>query len=506
MSDRRDAQKAEEHRSPPNNLEAEQALPGALPVNNEALHLVATCLEPDHFSLPVHGRIYDAVMHFVGRREIANPVALRAYFENDEALKEAGGGQYLARPAGSAVTVINAEHYGRAVHDLYLRRQLIFLAEDIRDTPYDAPLDQPPREQVEGVESKLHELLEGVTGTRTERRTIGETAFEAAEAVQRAYQADGKLLALPVGIRSVEESFGGIQAPDMIVLGERPGMGKTGMALGIAFAVAKAGHAVFCASLEMSSEQHGKRARSIRTDIEHHMLQTGRVKQPAFDELFKTVKGLGEIPLVVGDTGGQTPDYIERSARRLKRRNRLDLLIVDHLQLKRSPREVRPQNRVQQISNFTGRMKALAKELHVPVLLLSQLNRAGERSDNKVPQLSDLRDSGSIEQNADSILSLYRKAYYFAREEPDEVDHVAHGDWKEMMEKVAEKGGVMQRKLATDRSGKWRFSGSEQPRATRTRCAAGGGTHEHSCDDAGMGQRSLRGQPTAAAVGARRLR
>ena len=379
-------------------MEAEQALLGTLLVNNEALHLVATCLEPDHFSLSVQGRIYDAVMHFVGRREIANRVTLRAYFANDKALKEAGGAQYLARLVGSAVAVINAGHYGRAVHDLYLRRQLIFYAEDVSDAAFDAPLDQPPREQFESVESKLHELL--------------------------------------------EESFGGLQAPDLIVLGGRPEMGKTGMALGIALAVAQAGHAVFYASLDLSTEQHDKRARSIRTGIEHHMLQTGRVKQPTFEELFKTVKGLEEIPLVLGDTGGQTPDYIERSARRLKRRNRLDLLIVDHLQLKRSPREVRPQNRVQQISNFTGRMKALAKELHVPVLLLSQLSRAGERSDNKVPQLSDLRDSGSIEQNADSILSLCREAYYLAREEPDETDHVAHDKWERMITKVRDKGDV----------------------------------------------------------------
>ena len=246
----------------------------------------------------------------------------------------------------------------------------------------------------------------------------------------------------------MEESFGVLQAPDLIVLGGRPVMGKTGMALGIAFAVAKAGHAVFCASLEMSAEQLGKRALSIRIGIEHHLLQTGKVEQPAFDSLFKTARELEDIPLVLDDAGGQTPDYIERSARRLKRRNRLDLLIVDHLQLMRSPREVRPQNRVQQISDFTGRMKGLTnmkgltKELHIPVLLLSQLNRAGERSDNKVPQLPDLPDSGSIEQNADSILSLYREAYYLAREEPDESDQDAHDKWERKLTKVRDKGDV----------------------------------------------------------------
>ena len=240
----------------------------------------------------------------------------------------------------------------------------------------------------------------------------------------------------------MEESFGGLQPPDLIVLGGRPGMGKTGMALGVALAVAQAGHPVFYASLEMSSEQLGKRALSIRTGISHHLMQTGTVEQRHFDTMFKTVRGLEDIPLVIDDAGGQTPDYIERSARRLKRQNRLDLLIVDHLQLMRSPRETRIQNRVQQISDFTMRMKALAKDLNIPVLLLSQLNRGGERADNKVPQLADLRDSGSIEQDAGSILFLYREAYYLTREEPDVSNEDEHAQWKEMMSKVRDKGDV----------------------------------------------------------------
>ena len=186
MSDRRAGEKVEEGpRPPPSNLEAEQALLGALLVNNEAIHLVATFLEPEHFFLPVHGRIYTAVLHMVGRREVATPVTLKTFFENDEALKEAGGGQYLARLAGSAVTVINAEHYGRTIHDLHVRRGLIGVAEDMRDVAYDAPLDQPPREQVERAEAKLHELLEGAPGTQSERRTIGDAASGAAASIER---------------------------------------------------------------------------------------------------------------------------------------------------------------------------------------------------------------------------------------------------------------------------------------------------------------------------------
>ncbi len=239
---------AEEHRSPPNNLEAEQALL----VNNESIHLVANFREPEHFFQPIHGRIYDVVMHFVGRRETATPVTIKSYFENDEALKEVGGGQYLARLAGSAVTVINAGHYGRAVQDLHLRRSLIHLAEDMRDAAYDAPLDQSPREQVESVGSKLYRLLEDAPGTRLEFRSIGTAADVALASVEKAYQASGGFLGLPVAIRVVEKRLGGLQAPDLIVLGGRPGMGKTGMALGTALAAAEAGHAVLYASLEMS--------------------------------------------------------------------------------------------------------------------------------------------------------------------------------------------------------------------------------------------------------------
>ena len=225
--------------------------------------------------------------------------------------------------------------------------------------------------------------------------------------MERVYQADGKLLGVPLGIRTMEESVGGLQAPDMIVLGGRPGMGKTAMALGIALAAARAGHPVLFASPEMSAQQLGQRALAMSTAISHHKMQLGVLEQPEFDAIYAASRSFADVPLQIDDTGGQTPDHIERTARRLKRQNRLDLLIVDHLQLIRPPHETRTQNRVQQITEFTMRMKALAKELDIPVLLLSQLNRAGERSDNKVPQLSDLRESGSIEQDADSILTLY---------------------------------------------------------------------------------------------------
>ena len=194
----------------------------------------------------------------------------------------------------------------------------------------------------------------------------------------------------------------------MIVVGGRPGMGKTGMALGVALAAAEAGHHILFASLEMSAEQLGKRALSIFTGISHHLMQTGKIEQRDFDSIYSASKRFDDMPLYIDDTGGQTPDYIERNARRLHHQDRLGLLVVDHLQLMRPPRETRSQGRVQQITEFTMRMKALAKELGIPVLLLSQLNRACERSDNKIPQLSDLRDSGSIEQDADSILFLFR--------------------------------------------------------------------------------------------------
>ena len=444
MSSRLADEKAPDYRTPPSNLEAEQALLGALLVNNEAIHLVATFLEPEHFFLPVHGRIYAAVLHMVGRREVATPVTLKTFFENDEALKEAGGGQYIARLAGSAVTVINAEHYGRTIHDLHVRRGLIGVAEDmLGQSPTTHRSTSRRAEQVESAEAKLHELLEGAPGTQSERCTIGDRRERGrCQHRGKAYKADGALLGLPLGITALENRLGGLQAPDMIVVGGRPGMGKTGMALGVALAVAGAGHQVLFASLEMSAEQLGKRALSILTGVSHYLMQRGQLAQHDFDTIYKASQRLEDMPLLIDDTGGQTPDYIERSARRLHRQGRLGLLIVDHLQLMRSPRETRVQGRVHQITDFTMRMKALAKDLNIPVLLLSQLNRAGERSDNKVPKLSDLRDSGSIEQDADTILFLFRESYCLAKEEPSLTNAVAHEQWQDMLALVRDKGDV----------------------------------------------------------------
>ena len=265
---------------------------------------------------------------------------------------------------------------------------------------------------------------------------------EATAGIHETCQANGALLGLPTGIKAIENRLGGLQAPDMIVADGRPGMGKTGMALGIGLAAARAGHPVLYASLEMSAEQLGKRALSIFTGISHHLMQTGKIEQRDFQAVYKASQRLKDMPLLIDDAGGQTPDYIERSARRLHRQGCLELLIVDHLQLMRAPRETRPQGRVQQITDFTMRMKALAKELDIPVLLLSQLNRAGERTDNKVPQLVDLRDSGSIEQDADTILFLFREAYYLAKEEPAEDDVVKHTEWQEIMARSRNKGDV----------------------------------------------------------------
>ncbi len=371
--DPRTAEKGGEYRPPPSNMEAEQALLGAILVNNEAIHLVSSFLESEHFFLPVHGRVYDAVKQMNERRETANPVTLKPYFENDEVLKDAGGAQYLARLAGSAVTVINAGQYGRAVYEMYTRRQLIAVAEDMQDAAYDAPLDQPPAEQAEQAVSRIHEILQGAPGTGSEGRSIDVAADSAIAAIERAYQADGALLGLPVGIATIEDRLGGLQAPDMIVLGGRPGMGKTGMALGIALAVAQAGHPVLYASLEMSAEQLCKRALSILTGLSHDLMRRGQIEHADFEPLYAANKRLKSLPLEIDDTGGQTPDYIERRARRFKREGQLDLLVIDHLQLMRPPQEMRNQGRVQEITEFTMRMKALAKELDTPVLLLSQL-------------------------------------------------------------------------------------------------------------------------------------
>ncbi len=444
------APKLAPYREAPNNLEAEQALLGALLLNNEAFNRVADFLKAEHFYLPVHGRLYATIGKLIDRGQIANPVTLKHMFEGDEALSEAGGAQYLARLAGSAVTIINAQHYGRTIHDLALRRALIGIGEEMVLNAYEATLDADANNQIESVEQKLFHLAEeGLAESGF--KTFTESAASAISHIEAAYKHDHRLVGVTSGLADLDELLGGLHASDLLILAGRPGMGKTALATTIAFNAAKAyrgekdemgrmrrvdGAVVGFFSLEMSAEQLATRVLAQEARIPSIHLRRGKISGDDFHRVVRASQEIERLPLFIDDTPQLTIPGLRARARRLKRQHDLSLIIVDYLQLMRPTDSARMNNRVQEISEVTQGLKALAKELNIPVIALSQLSRAVESRDDKRPQLADLRESGSIEQDADVVMFVYRESYYLQRQEPDPADSAKHAEWRERMDRI----------------------------------------------------------------------
>ncbi len=437
------------YRTLPHNLEAEQALLGAILINNEAINNVAAFLEPVHFYLPVHGRIFEAVLKMIERGQIASPVTLKHYFDNDDSLSDVGGAQYLARLAGSAVTIINAEHYGRAIFDLALRRDLISIGEDMVNEAYDASLDEGATTQIENAEQKLFNLAED-GGADGGFQPFDAPLGTAIEMITQACKRDGNLSGSSTGFADMDKLLGGLHQSDLIILAGRPGMGKTALATNIAFNAARVfrqekdeygnitvehGAQVGFFSLEMSAEQLATRILAERSEISSEKLRRGELSDADFSKVVRASQEIESMPLYIDDTPALTVAGLRARARRLKRQHGLSLIIVDYLQLMRPSSSARLNNRVQEVSEITQGLKALAKELNLPVIALSQLSRAVEQRDDKRPQLSDLRESGSIEQDSDVVMFVYREQYYLARKQP-ENGTAEHADWMEKMERV----------------------------------------------------------------------
>jgi replicative DNA helicase len=417
-------------RTPPYNTEAEQALLGAILINNTAYYRVCEFLQPEHFGNAVHGRIFAAIGKLLGRGQIANPVTLKNLFDQDGALTEIGGAQYLARLAGAAAAIINAEDYGRSVHDLYLRRELIGLGEDVVNDAFRQDLDDPAREQIERVEKKLFDLA------TTGQAEVGFQEFSAALAsalhnAEAAFKRNGKTVGVATGFRDLDKMLGGLHPSDLIVLAGRPSMGKTALATNIAFNAARAfkaastsdgqkiaedGAVVGFFSLEMSAEQLASRMLAEESRVSSDRIRRGDVSREDFDEFIAAASRLERLKFFIDDTPALSLSSLRTRARRLQRQQGLGLIVIDYLQLLRPSNQVRAQeNRVQEISEITRGLKALAKELNVPVLALSQLSRAVEQREDKRPMLADLRESGSIEQDADVVMFIFREEYYQAR-------------------------------------------------------------------------------------------
>ncbi|HEX3953166.1 MAG TPA: replicative DNA helicase [Stellaceae bacterium] len=418
---------------PPANTEAEQALLGAILINNAAHGRVSEFLAPEHFGSAVHGRIYAAIGKLIERGQIASLVTLKNLFDQDAALTEIGGAQYLGRLAESAVTIINAEHYGRTIHDLHLRRELITLGQDVVTEAFQHDLDDPAITQIERAEAKLFELAttgqaEGGPRPLTAALTVAITMAQAA------FKRDGKTVGVATGFADLDKKLGGLHPSDLVILAGRPSMGKSALATNIAFNAAKAYRTARAAdgrivsedggisaffSLEMSSEQLATRILAEESGVSSDRIRRGEVKREDFDKFVAASQRLQTVPLYIDDTPALTIGALRTRARRMKRQQGLDLIVIDYLQLMRPSAQGRgSENRVQEISEITRGLKAIAKELDVPVLALSQLSRAVEQREDKRPMLADLRESGSIEQDADVVMFIFREEYYLSRGEP----------------------------------------------------------------------------------------
>ena len=438
-----------DYRQAPHNIEAEQALLGAILVNNEACDRVTGFLLPDHFYEGVHARIFEAASTLIRAGKLASPVTLKTFFERDETLNEIGGPAYLARLAASATTIINAEEYGRTIYELATRRRLIEIGTDIVNDSFEAGVDQNARDLIEGAEQRLYDIAE--TGRYGQGFQPFATALtEAVDLAAAAYQRDGGLSGISSGFRNIDEKMGGLQRSDLIILAGRPAMGKTSLATNIAYHVAKNyraehrpdgslqvldGGVVAFFSLEMSSEQLATRIISERAGIPSEKIRRGKITEDEFHALSAAAQELQALPLYIDATGGITIAQLSARARRLKRQRGLGLIIVDYLQLLAGSSRKASEGRVQEVTEITVGLKSLAKELAVPVIALSQLSRQVETREDKRPQLADLRESGSIEQDADIVMFVYREEYYLGRSQP-QLNTPEFYTWQEKMSKI----------------------------------------------------------------------
>ena len=422
---------APSYRVAPHNIEAEQSVLGAILVNNDAFYRVSDFLKAEHFFEPIHQTIFDTASSIIRAGKVATPVTLKTFVPADTDIGGMTVGQYLARLAAEATTIINAHDYGRTIYELALRRDLIRIGEDMVNVAFDAPVDFAPRAQIEDAERRLYELAESgrYDGGFQSFSQAMKTALDMAA---NAYHREGKLSGISTGIRALDAKMGGMQQSDLIVLAGRPGMGKTALATNIAYNIARAhkselqpdgsmktinGGIVGFYSCEMSAEQLATRILAEQTGISSSMIRRGGITETEFEKIRDHTIELQYVPLYVDETGGLSISQLTARARRLKRQKGLDVIMVDYIQLL-SGSGKRSENRVQEVTEITTSLKALAKELSCPVIALSQLSRQVESREDKRPQLSDLRESGSIEQDADVVIFVYRDEYYLQNKEP----------------------------------------------------------------------------------------
>ena len=424
----------------PSNLEAEQALIGSVLVNNDIIDEVSSFIKPSIFYDPAHIKIYEVIENLNNKGMVANPITLKNYFEKDNMLNEVGGTEYLVKLTRFSGSSKQAVDYAKIIHEMYLRRELISISEKLSYDTLNANSQEENAENIiESTEKSLFNLAE--------RGSFSQSFIEFKKAIDKtiematlAMQSDKGIVGVPTGLTDLDAKLGGLHKSDLIILAGRPSMGKTALATNIAYNAAQnilsrqEKSAVAFFSLEMSSEQLSTRILSEQARIKSDSIRQGNVTEEEINRYIETSRNIYNLPLFIDETPAITIATLSNRARRIKRLEGLSLIVVDYIQLMRSSSN-KNDGRVQEISEITQGLKAIAKELSVPVLALSQLSRAVEQRDDKQPQLADLRESGSIEQDADVVMFVYREAYYLERKQP-KLGSIEHAEWQSKMNDV----------------------------------------------------------------------
>ena len=439
----------------PHSIEAEQQLLGAILTNNDLFERVAPIVEAEHFYDPVHARIFETASARIAKNNLASPVTLKAFLEDDAGLAELGGPTYLVRLAGAAISSFAVRDYAEMIYDMAIRRELITVGNEIAAKAARVDVDSEPKEQIIEAEQKLYALAEQ---GKTEQgfQSFLTAVTDAVKVANAAYQREGGLAGVSTGLVDMDKKLGGLHRSDLLILAGRPSMGKTSLATNVAFNIARAykkgltssgeegavdGGVVGFFSLEMSAEQLATRILSEVAEIPSNQIRRGDFTESEFRRIVDAAKELESAPLFIDDTPALPISQLAARARRLKRTHGLDVLFIDYLQLVRGTG--RSENRVNEISEITMGLKAIAKELDIPVIALSQLSRQVENREDKRPQLSDLRESGSIEQDADVVMFVFREEYYKEREKPGDHELDKMGIWQEEMERLHGKAEVV---------------------------------------------------------------
>ena len=423
----------------PSNLEAEQALIGSVLVNNDIIDEISNIVNSNKFFDPIHRKIYEVIESLNNKGMIANPITLKNYFENENGLNEVGGVEYLIKLTRFSSSTRQAIDYSKLIHEMFVRRELIEISDNISEESRNENLEKNGENIIEDAEQSLYQLAERGNFSQSYMK-FNQALDQTIEMATLAMKSDQGIVGVPTGLTDLDEKLGGLHKSDLVIIAGRPSMGKTALATNIAYHASKKIHengektSVAFFSLEMSSEQLSTRILSEQARIQSNEIRRGKATEEELNRYIETSRNIYDLPLYIDETPAISISALSNRARRLKRLFGLKLIVVDYIQLMRTSSK-RDHGRVQEISEITQGLKALAKELSVPVLALSQLSRAVEQRDDKIPQLSDLRESGSIEQDADVVMFVYREQYYLEKKQP-KLGSIEHAEWQSKMNDI----------------------------------------------------------------------